>query len=153
MEAELQEALYNAQIKIETKQGLFLRLSALNYLNALVKKKEYKGLVNYGMIKSNVIRMVIELYQQGINGLCEEIGVNLEEDCLYVRCYGVQYSYHHVNTVMLTTKISELDKLDMKWDGVRLQPVAKELYELSQEAHANGLDEETIRNEINEILK
>ena len=68
---EIKEIMVDAQKNVGTKQDFFLRLSALNYLNSLVKKKEYKGVVNYGMIKPNVIRLVIDLFKQGKEKLSE----------------------------------------------------------------------------------
>ena len=39
---DITEILENAKLVVQTKQELFLRLSAINYLNALVKQKDYK---------------------------------------------------------------------------------------------------------------
>lgn len=150
---EIKGIMVDAEINVGTTQDLFLRLSSLNYLNSLVKKKEYKGLVNYGMIKPNVIRLVIDLFKQGKERLSEEIGVNLIEDCLYIRIYGVQFSFHHVNTKMLTDELEALSKNDVMWAGVKLQPAARDLYEFSHEVCTLNLDEITIKKRITNILE
>lgn len=153
LEKEIKGIMVDAQTNVRTKQDLFLRLSALNYLNSLVKKKEYKGLVHYGMIKPNVIRLVIDLFKQGKENLSEEIGVNLSEDCLYIKSYGVQFSYHHVNTKMLTDELADLNNNDVMWAGVKLQPFARDLYDFSREVSTSNLDEITIKKRITNILE
>ena len=117
---EIEAVKSNARIEIHSKQDLFLKLSSLNYLNALVKREEYKNQISYGTIKPAVIWLVKYLVNNGLTGLCEEIAVNHEEDCLYIRCYGLQFSFHHVNSKMLAEEWPQLLNADITWDGVRL---------------------------------
>lgn len=149
----VEEILNHAQMEVHTKQELFLRLCALNYLNALVKKKENKGVLNYGMIKPKALHLAIELEENGQKGLCEEIFVKEDEDCLYIRCYGLQFSFHHINVKVLAKDYSQLCNANAIWDGVKLQPVAEALYSLANEAVKEDYDEVTVKNRINTILR
>ena len=149
----IDELLSQANMLVETKQGLFLRLCSLNYLNALVKEKEYKGVLGYWMIKPKALQLAIDLMRNGQSSLCDEIYVKEHEDCLYIRCYSLQFSFHHINVKVLVNNYPELCNADTKWDGVKLQSVAGELYNLANEMIKENYDEVTIKNQINTILR
>ena len=143
----------DARIEINNKQDLFLKLCSLNYLNALVKKDEYKGKIGYGGIKPSIIWTVKTLVKNELLGGCEELVVNPNDDSVLIRCYGLQFSFHHVNSKMLTEEWPKLGNKDAKWDGIRLQPIAKELYELAKEVYKRELWEEDVRERIEAIIK
>lgn len=144
--------LNHAKMPVQTKQELFLRLCSLNYLNALVKKKEYKSVLGYGMIKPEALQLAINLMKDGQSSLCEEIYVKEEEDCLYIRCYGLQFSFHHVNVKVLENNYPQLCNDNARWDGVKLQSVAGALYSLANETIKENHDEEVIKVRIKTIL-
>ena len=148
----VEEILNHAQMEVQTKQELFLRLCALNNLNALVKKKENKGILGYGMIKPKALQLAIDLEEKGKSGLCEEIYVKEVEDCLYIRCYGLQFSFHHINVKVLVKNYPQLCNANAIWDGVKLQPVGEALYSLANEAMKEDYDEEIIKGRIKTIL-
>ena len=149
----VEEILSHAQMEVHTKLELFLRLCALNNLNALVKKKGNKGVLNYGMIKPKALQLAIDLMKNGQSGLCEEIYVKEEEDCLYIRCYGLQFSFHHINLKILVNNYPQLCNANAIWDGVKLQPIGETLYSLANEAVKENYDEVTVKNRINTILR
>lgn len=149
----VEEILSHVQMEVHTKLELFLRLCALNNLNALVKKKGNKGVLNYGMIKPKALQLAIDLMKNGQSGLCEEIYVKEEEDCLYIRCYGLQFSFHHINVKVLVNNYPQLCNANAIWDGVKLQPVGETLYSLANEAVKENYDEVTVKNRINTILR
>ncbi len=149
---EIEEVKSNARIEIYSKQNLFLKLCSLNYLNALVKTEEYKGRIGYGIIKPSVIWTVRALMKNSLTGLCEELAVNLDDDGVFIRCYGLQFSFHHVNSKMLTEEWPELSNKEVKWDGTRLQSVAKELYELAKDVVKSNLGQDDVRERIEAII-
>lgn len=149
----IEEMLSQAKMPVKTKQELFLRLCSLNYLNALVKKKENRGLLGYWMIKPEALQLAIDLMKNGQSGLCEEIYVKEKEDCLYIRCYGLQFSFHHINVKVLANNYPLLCNDNAKWDGVKLQSVAGALYSLANEIIKDNYDEETIKGRIKTILQ
>ena len=150
---EIEEVKGNARIEIHSKQDLFLKLCSLNYLNAWVKKEEYEGKIGYGIIKPSVIWTVKTLIKNDLKELCEELAVNSNDDSVFIRCYGLQFSFHHVNSKMLTEEWPELSNKDIQWDGIRLQPVAKELYELAKETVKSNLGEDDVRDKIESIIR
>ena len=149
---EIEEVKSNARIEIHSKQDLFLKLCSLNYLNALVKMEEYKGKIGYGIIKPSVIWTVKTLIKNNLKELCEELDVNPDDDSVFIRCYGLQFSFHHINSKMLIDEWPELSNQEAKWDGVRLQPVAKELYELAKKAVEGNLSEDDARERIDTVI-
>lgn len=148
----VEEILNHAQMEVHTKQELFLRLCALNNLNALVKKKENKGVLNYGMIKPKALQLAIDLMKNDQSGLSEEIYVKEEEDCFYIRCYGLQFSFHHINVKVLAKDYPQLCNANAIWDGVKLQPIAEALYSLANETIMENFDEDTVKDRIKTIL-
>lgn len=149
---EIEEVKSNARIEIYSKQNLFLKLCSLNYLNALVKTEKYKGKIGYGIIKPSVIWTVRALMKNSLTGLCEELAVNLDDDGVFIRCYGLQFSFHHVNSKMLTEEWPELSNKEVKWDGTRLQSVAKELYELAKDVVKSNLGQDDVRERTEAII-
>lgn len=149
----IEDLLNMAKMPVQTKQELFLRLCSLNYLNALVKKKEYRGILGYGMIKPEALQLVINMMKNGQSSLSEEIYVKEKEDCLYIRCYGLQFSFHHINVKVLANNYPLLCNDNAKWDGVKLQSVAGALYSLANEIIKDNYDEETIKGRIKTILQ
>ncbi len=138
----IEEILSNAQMPVHTKLELFLRLSALNFLNALVKKKEYEGVLGYSMIKPKVMHLAMNLAKNDKTGLCEDICYKTDGDILFVKCYGVQFSFHHVGVSILEEECPQLRNDEAQWERVRLQPIAGPLYELAKEVMEQGLEDD-----------
>lgn len=149
---DITEILENAKLVVQTKQELFLRLSAINYLNALVKQKEYKKVLHYGMIKPNAHYLSKNLVSNNKLHLCDELYVKLSEDCLYIRCYGLQFGFHNINAQALVEEFPQLCNEGGQWDGIRLQPLGEPLYELAKEAVTQGVDEQTVKIRIQSII-
>ena len=144
--------LNDARIEIHKKQDLFLKLCSLNYLNALMKKEEYKGRIGYDKIKPSVIWTVKTLMWNNQQNLCEELSINPDDDSAFLRCYGLQFSFHHVNSKMLIEEWPELSNKVTKWDGIRLQPIARELYELAKDVIKSNLGQDDVRERIEAII-
>lgn len=149
---DLKEIISYAGQPVKTKQDLFLRLTALNLLNSLVKQKEYKEVVNYGNIKPKVFYLIKNLASKNILELCDELCIKPSEDCAYIRCYGLQFGFHNINAKALEEEYPNLVNEKGVWDGVRLQPIAKELYEMAKETAAQNLSEEAIKERIKKII-
>lgn len=150
---ELEEIIKHGKMVVQTKQDLFLKVAALNYLNALVKKPEYKKTLGYGLIKPAVMHLTMELAKNNQTGICEDICYHPNEDSLYLRCYGIQFCFHCVGVSILEEECPQLSNKDVKWDGVKLQPIAEPLYELAKEAVVRNLDENTVRERIQIMIK
>ena len=141
-------------IEPQNKIELFLKLCAINYANVLVKTENHPIELQYHVIKGCVAMLVQKLTKEQSTELLEEVVFNREKDCVYIRCYGIQFSFHQVNLECLPTETREaITNNEVAWDGIRLHPIAKELYELAQEFYVNkDIDEKIIMSKIAIIL-
>lgn len=149
------QLLSDMYIEPQNKAELFLKLCALNYANVLVKDENRPADLQYHVVKGCVAMLVQRLTEtQGLE-LTEEVIYNSVKDCVYIRCYGVQFSYHQVDLECLTPTIrDEITNNETAWDGIRLHPKAKELYVLAQEISTNKWnDDEFIMSKIANILE
>lgn len=137
MRTEIDEAIGQIIRTFRTKSDAFLVLCSLNLLNAAVKKDEYKELIGYGLIKPAVSKFIQScmMYE---NNLVDEIYYHAKERCVYIRCFGIQFSFHNINTDQLSPCIiGAITNEAVKWDEIRLQPIALELFHLAKEAAQN----------------
>lgn len=141
---DLEEILNIAGKPVGTKQELLLRLGALNLLNALVKHEEYKKVLNYGMIKPKVFYLIKNLASRDLLELCDEVYIKPSENCAYIRCYGLQFGFHNINAKALEEEFPQLTNEKGVWDGIRLQPIAENLYDFAKEVVKQELDEKTV---------
>lgn len=120
---------------ISNTNQLFLVLAAINLLNAAIKKNEFKKDLTYSFIKSKatmLLELLIEMDPlQNVSYFYDR-----EEKCMYVKVYGVIFSFHHI-TESETILNNIQDKIE--WEGVRLQKIAIEVYELALKNCANVL--------------
>lgn len=118
----------------------------------MVKQKEYKENLNYGMIKPKVFYLIKNLASKDQLGLLDEIYIKPSENCAYIRCYGLQFGFHNINAKALEEEFPQLVNEDGKWDGVRLQPIAKPLYGFAKEVVEQKHEEQKVRNKIQSII-
>lgn len=143
MRNEVEEAITQIIRTVRTKNDAFLVLCSLNLLNAAVKKDEYKGLIGYGLIKPSVSKFIQSDMVSGSNNLIDEIYYNTKERCVYIRCFGIQFSFHNIDTKRVSPNIiSSISNETVKWDGIRLQPIASELFHLAKEVMENSISDE-----------
>lgn len=150
MKAFIDEAKQYIQRYIQSKNDVFIKLCSLNLLNAAIKDKEYKEELSYGYIKPCVSSLVNFLVSYSDNGYADELYYDTQDKCLYIRCYGIQFSFHNiiVTQEILAFTNSKLNA-PIKWDGIRLQPIAKDLFMLAKDVHSGNIEE----NQINEFFK
>lgn len=149
------QLLLDICIEPQNKAELFLNLCALNYANVLVKDENRPVELQYHVVKGCVAMLVQRLTEALDVELSEEVIYNNAKDCVYMRCYGVQFSFHQVDLECLTPETrDEITNDEVAWDGIRLQPKAKELYILAQEISTKKEnDDEIIISKIANILE
>jgi hypothetical protein len=154
MENELNDAINYLKRPIESKNDALLILSSLNLLNAIAKKKEYKHLINYGLIKPSVARFIQFCIENIDCGFIEELYYDSKAQCVYIRCFNIQFSFHNIGTRNISEEFLNSEKnRQVEWDGVRLQPIALELYWLSLDVTNNNIcAEEVIAEKFRTIL-
>lgn len=139
MRNEVEEAVKQIIRTVRTKNDAFLVLCSLNLLNAAVKIDEYKELIGYGLIKPAVSKF-IQFCMVSSNDLVDEVYYNAKEQCVYIRCFGIQFSFHNIDTKRISPNIvSSISNETVEWDKVRLQPIALELYILANECQKEDL--------------
>lgn len=117
--------------RIYNTKGLFYYLTAVNLLNAAIKRKEYKNKLRYSFIKGKVaviVEYVIRRYTlYNVNYYYSE-----SENCIYIKVYDVIFSFHNIPTEILEYEdVGKQKKIE--WSGIRLQRIAQPLFLLASE--------------------
>ena len=150
MKALINESKQYIQRDIQSKNDVFIKLCSLNLLNAAIKDKEYKEELSYGYIKPCVSRLVNFLVSHFDDGYADELYYDAQGQCMYIRCYGIQFSFHNI---VVTKDISAFANSELnnpvKWDGIRLQPISKDLFLLAKDIFGGNVEV----NQINEAFK
>ena len=150
MRALIDEATQYIQRDVQSKNDVFITLCSLNLLNAAIKDKEYKKELSYGYIKPRVSRLVNFLAFHFENGYADELYYDAQSQCMYIRCYGIQFSFHNIIVTKEISVFANSEKNNpVEWDGIRLQPFAQDLFLLAKDVHIGNIEE----SQINVILK
>ena len=117
--------------RIYNTKGLFYYLTAVNLLNAAIKRKEYKNKLRDSFIKGKVaviVEYVIRRYTlYNVNYYYSE-----SESCIYRKVYDVVFSFHNIPTEILEYEdVGKQKKIE--WSGIRLQRIAQPLFLLASE--------------------
>lgn len=149
------EALKRVDEHPVSKKHLFLILCAANLLNAAVKTQHYKRKISYASIKPKVQKLAsfcIEHHSD--KDFIEQLYIEGSGACVYIRCYGLQFSFHNVNMDETLQNFAKSSKNKMvPWDGVRLQMIASQLFKMANESFLRNLDEIVIRDRINALVE
>lgn len=154
MKALINEAKQYIQRNIQSKNDVFIKLCSLNLLNATIKDKEYKKELSYGYIKPCVSRLVNFLISHFDDGYADELYYDAQGQCMYIRCYGIQFSFHNIIVTkdISTFANSELNN-PVKWDGIRLQPISKDLFLLAKDIFLGNVEVDQINDAFKHIIK
>ena len=150
MKTLINEAKQYIQRDIQSKNDVFMKLCSLNLLNASIKDKEYKKELSYGYIKPRVSWLVNFLASHLENGYADELYYDTQGQCMYIRCYGILFSFHNIIvTKEDSTFANSALNHPVEWDGIRLQPISKDLFLLAKDVHSGNIEV----NQINEVFK
>ena len=130
----------------DNKYETFKYLCALNLLNSLIKTPCFKHEIQYKEIKLKVSDLIAWCSTDSRAHLLDSLCHNTKERCTYVRCYGLQFSFHGVAISRILDFINPNNRIE-KWDGIRLQPIAVKLFTISLSSNEN-----TVALEINRLL-
>ena len=149
------QLLLDMCIEPQNKAELFLNLCALNYANVLVKEENRPVELQYHMVKGCVAMLVQRLTGTKELEFSEEVVYNNAKDCIYIRFFGVQFSFHQVDLECLMPETRDrITDNEAVWDGIRLHPKAKELYALAIEFYLEKVtDDEIILSKIANMLE
>ena len=150
MKALIDEAKQYIQRDIKSKKDVFIKLCSLNFLNAMIKDKEYKKELSYAYIKPCVSKLVNFLVSKFENRNTDELYYDAKTQCMYIRCYGIQFSFHNIIVTKEISAFANSEKNNpVEWDGIRLQPISKDLFLLAKDVHSGNIKV----NQINEVFK
>ena len=154
MKALINEAKQYIQRNIQSKNDVFIKWCSVNLLNATIKDKEYKKELSYGYIKPCVSRLVNFLVSHFDDGYADELYYDAQGQCMYIRCYGIQVSFHNI---IVTKDISAFANSELnnpiKWDGIRLQPISKDLFLLAKEIFWGNVEVDQINEAFKHIIE
>lgn len=126
----INSAKENLSLEPRDKRDVFLVLCSINFLNAMIKKDEYKDVLHYGVIKPRVSRLFEQCIED--NALVDEFFINSKEMCAYIRSYGLQFSFHNIQESDSIKEFAESSQNhEHPWDGIRLQPIAEKLFQMA----------------------
>lgn len=154
MRALIDEATQYIQRDVQSKNDVFIKLCALNLLNAAIKDKEYKKELSYGFIKPRVSRLVNFLASHFENGYADELYYDAQGQCMYIRCYGIQFSFHNIIVTKEISIFANSEKNNpVEWDGIRLQPISKDLFLLAKNIHSGNIEVDQINEAFKYIIE
>ena len=154
MRALIDEATQYIQRDVQSKNDVFIKLCALNLLNSAIKDKEYKKELSYGYIKPRVSRLVNFLASHFENGYADELYYDAQSQCMYIRCYGIQFSFHNIIVTKEISIFANSEKNNpVEWDGIRLQPISKDLFLLAKVIHSGNIEVDQINEAFKYIIE
>lgn len=143
----IEQALFIIGNLPENNHETFRYLCALNLLNSLIKQPLYKETISYRQFKSRIPKLMRHCISNRNRELIDSIWYNHEEQCAYLCCFGLQFSFHGVATSGIVDFINSTDNRIEKWNGVRLQPMAIELFDI-----ATHTERQLIGSKVNELI-
>ena len=109
-------------------------LSAANLLSAGVKLGLIKKHIGYKQFKPTITSLVCHYLRHPELTLLDELYYDKQNDCAYLRCLGLQFSFHSINqTPELKAFADSEDNREVGFDAVYKQPKALGLYKLANE--------------------
>jgi len=131
---------------LNSTDSLFLIVSALNLLNAAIKRDNLKSTLYYSYIKSNVNK-VAEYYLSNQEKF-DETSVYYDKNCkcFYFNIFGVVFSFHQVKETKPIVTIAANNE-PIEWPGIRLQRIAQQIFEYAAVkngfSNENGIEKES----------
>jgi hypothetical protein len=154
MKALIDEAKQYIQRDIKSKKDVFIKLCSLNFLNAMIKDKEYKKELSYAYIKPCVSKLVNFLVSKFENRNTDELYYDAQGQCMYIRCYGIQFSFHNIIVTKEISVFTNSEKNNpVEWDGIRLQPISKDLFLLAKDIHSGNMEVDQINEAFKYIIQ
>lgn len=125
------EAMSESNRPCRTKEDYFRVLSALNLLNAAIKDKRWKHQLSYGFIKGHAAK----LFEHWITSPIDDVKAyyNETEGAVFFNVDGVVFSYHRIPfSDCIRSFIHSINNQPISWNGIRLQKIPVELFELAK---------------------
>jgi hypothetical protein len=129
-EMVITEALAAATDECKNKDDYFRVLSALNLLNSAIKDKRWKRQLSYGFIKGQASSLFEQWVEEPVDGV--KAFYDGKEGAVFFDVDGVVFSYHCIRlTDSLRSFIKSAANKPIAWQGIRLQRIPVELFDLA----------------------
>ena len=136
----VEEAIYMVNnFQVNTPISLFYYLSALNLLNAAIKRNAHKAKLSYEIIKGKVVEIVDYVYTNKARFDNISFYYDKSDICLYINAFDVIFSFHQVIETPIIIQASQFEPIE--WKGIRLQQIAQPLFMYAKkeyESHTSG---------------
>lgn len=151
----LLSALNNIKELPLSRNQMLLILSSANMISAAAKFSEYKRLLPQvslkGVIREFVSRCISNY--DTVAPYIEQFYIENDGEIVYIRSYGLQFSYKHVGADEVIYRYATSEKnVEIPWDGVRLQTIAYALYKFASEAYENDYDSTKVNIGLSKLL-
>ena len=115
----------------KNKEELFVTLCSLNLLNAAAKMSFYRKSISYRLIKGGVSKLLMLLVSPKQQEKYD-VSVSIDRNTAYISIFNLQFSFHQVTMNDFILSYSNSDRNEkIEWEGVTLQMIAEELFDLS----------------------
>ena len=115
--------------KPETTEDLFLIVCSMNLINAAIKTKKFKELINYGMLKPKVSKLLLGILEDKDNHFDVQFYINPSQQCAYIEICELQFGFHNITIYdKLKDYINSPENIPVEWKGIRMQKIANELF-------------------------
>lgn len=145
-------ALAIIDCEIKTVQDAFLYFASLNLLNSYVK--DHKNEISY-RFKGKVIPAIDQIIKNGIENI--SFGYEDSASCTLVNINGLQFTFHGTKLSDLQTSAREENDANHgyytteEWEGLRLQPLARSVFEFAEKLDGLTIDVESLLSDENEM--
>lgn len=135
LESQVMTAYINSLMQVNDQYDLFYFLSSMNLLNAYVKK-DYADIkfINRYTFKNHLAKVLDKVVFKEL----DDVHIYYTNEILYIDVFNVQFSFHNVKATDNINRFKNSTKNKKKeWKGIRLQPIASQLFELAQNKYDN----------------
>ena len=109
-------------------------LSAANLLSAGVKLGNIKKHVGYKLFKPTITSLIMHCLNHPELSLLDELYYDKNENCAYLRCLGLQFSFHGIEqSPSLLAFADSSENRKVSFDAIFKQPKALGLYRIAKE--------------------
>lgn len=150
---ELKEAKEEIKKLPTSANKMFVVLSAANLLSACIKMGYIRKEYGYSLFKPTISKLISHCIVNPNMKLLEELYYDSVNRCAYLRCFGLQFSFHGITETKDIIEFASSDKNKaVGFDAIYKQPKALGLYRLSKEClDRNITASDYIMNQYNKL--
>lgn len=131
---EIKPAWDDIKMLPQSANEMLVVLSAANLLSAGVKLGNIKKHVGYKMFKPTITSLITHCLNYPELPLLDELYYDKQENCAYLRCLGLQFSFHGIGQSPILLEFADSpENKKVGFDAIFKQPKALGLYRIAHE--------------------